>query len=271
MLGSHLPQQGRQCLSRTNSARCKPAAFPGAPPPPAPSCHAPAVRTGPPPPPAGRSRGRNGTGRDGGGVRQARPQARPHHGVPAAPQPPTCSSVASHSSHWLVRSVGSCPPARNKYLQEGVRRAGAALRLRPRSPVPSRCPAAPPVLTGRWRWGRRGRRRCPAAGRAPTASTAATGAALRGGRAGREAWGGHGGGLPVPRVPPSRCCRFPPQPSQQRPDLPGGSNTTAPGRRRTRRPPPPSAPRGRPPPPAAASPLMQPGREGDGFRDRASG
>lgn len=204
-----------------------------------------------------------------GGVRQARPRTRPHHGVPAAPQPPTCSSVASHSSHWLVRSVGSCPPARNKYLQEGERRAGAALRLRPRSllgvtPQPPRYSLADGV------GGEEDGAAVQLQGGHPRRAQRRQGLLWGGGRAGREAWGGHGGASRCRGSPPPGAAG-PPPPSQQRPDLPGRSSTAAPGRRRTRRPPPPSAPRGRPPPPAAASPLMQPGREGDGFRDGASG
>lgn len=261
--GSHLPRQGKRCLSRTSSARCKPAASPGPPPPPAPSCRAPAARTRPPPPPAG-------SGRRNGGQAGRGHEPGPRPGGPAAPRTPTCSSVASHSSHWLVRSVGSCPPARKKYLREG--RAGQGQSSGPaRRPAAPLQPRTPPVLTGRWRWGRRARRRCPAAGRAPTGSTAATGAALRDGRA-RQGGGGGGTARPPGAAGPPPRCRGLPPPPQRRPHLPGRSSRAAPGRRRTERPPPPSAPRGRPPPPAAASPLMQPGRAAsNGFRRGASG
>lgn len=76
-------------------------------------------------------------------------------------------------------------------------------------------PHAPPpaqhsVLTGRWRWGRKGRCRCPAPARATTGDSAGRGAALRGGgkqarqarRPPAEGWGspepvlGEGGGVP---------------------------------------------------------------------------
>lgn len=124
---SHSPQRGRQCLSWTSSALCGPATSPGPALPPAPSCRAPAERTGQLRQPAGSRQRQKGSGRPGPVVGR---------GSRHTPGAPTCSSVASHSSHWLVRSVGSSPRARKKNLGGVEERRGWRLRGRPSSPPP---------------------------------------------------------------------------------------------------------------------------------------
>lgn len=98
------PRPGTPCLSRPSSSRCGPALLPAPPPPPRPSCRAPGGRTGPP---ERRAAGRRGV--TAGSHSGHRPARRPA---------PTCSSVASHSSHCAVRSVGCSPRRRKKYLRD---------------------------------------------------------------------------------------------------------------------------------------------------------
>lgn len=150
----------------------------------------------------------------------------------------TCSSVASHSSHWVVRSVGCSPRRRKKYLRDrGTERGNGGGEGGGRTDSPG--------LTGRWHWGRRAPRRSPAAGRGPMGDTAGTAAALRDGAPVR------GGG---PRRPsgPAKASPPPPQRPRGRPHLRARPSRAAPERRRSVRPPPPSAPRDCLPPPAAA-------------------